>query len=541
MQSSRNLMKTMVLAATVSASAGAFAEPLTYTKDVAPIINENCVSCHRPGQVGPMSLMSYKEVRPWAKSIKKAVAAGDMPPWHASHSVVPIENDRALSQEDIDMIVDWVDTGVQRGKRSDMPKMPDFPKAGTWQLGEPDLVVNFPETKVPAADEDQFENLPGVVNLKEDRWMTAIEILPSNTKVAHHVIAFQSRGFDPDPVGGWLGAWASGTDPMVFPEKTGRVMKKGHSIIGNMHYHPTEKDEVDRTQVGLHFADDQNSIEKELTNMWVMNSGFLIPAGDANHEVISSMTFKQSGKIMTFAPHMHYRGKDFKYTAKYPDGREELLFAVNDYDFNWQTNYTLAEPISIPAGTTVECVAHFDNSTDNAANPDPTKDITFGDESYDEMMIGFLDFIVDEGVRPMSNDDYKAIVMDETIAMDADNTYSVYFRDPSRPTVMYLPKSGEGAFVLLGVNRDQVKCPIVELQWSGNDFTATVEFTDGESAAFQGTLHPETGRINSSMLILADEGDDDDEDFELLLNGSLAEQFDVDAEKALKKTQKATD
>ena len=537
----RNTLMGIALAGSFSAASGAFAEPVTYTKDIAPILNESCVTCHRPGQVGPMSLLSYKEVRPWAKSIKKAVASGDMPPWHASHSVVPIENDRTLSQEDIGTIVKWVDTGVTQGKRSDMPKTPKFPKAGDWQLGEPDLVVNLPETKVPASEEDQFENLPGIVNLKEDRWMTAIEILPSNTKVAHHVIAFQSRGFDPDPVGGWLGAWASGTDPMVFPEKTGRVMKKGHSIIGNMHYHPAETDEVDQTRIGLHFADDQGAIEKELTNMWVMNAGFLIPAGDPNHQVVSSMKFKQSGKIMTFAPHMHYRGKDFKYTAKYPDGTEELLFAVNDYDFNWQTNYTLAEPIPIPAGTIVECVAHFDNSEDNPVNPDPTRDITFGDESYDEMMIGFLDFIVDEGVRPMSRQEYTDLVREESLAADPGNTYSVYFRDPARPTVMYLPKSGENAFVLLGVNQDHIQCPIVDLQWSGNEFTGTVDFMDGDSAAFQGTLHPETGRIESSMLILADDDDDDDEDFELVPNGALSNQFNAAAEKKMVKSQKASD
>ncbi|MFP6585061.1 MAG: cytochrome c, partial [Candidatus Hydrogenedentota bacterium] len=443
----RNALMGIALAGTLSATSGTFAEPLTYTKDVAPILNKACVTCHRPGQVGPMSLMSYKEVRPWAKSIRKQVAERSMPPWHATESKVGFTNDRSLTDEEIATITEWIDTGVNRGKRSDMPKPTKFPKSGTWQLGDPDLVVNLPEVEVPGGGPDVFKNLPGIVNLKEEKWMTAIEILPSNTKVAHHVIAFQSRGFNPDPVGGWLGAWASGTDPMMFPKGTGRVMKTGHSIIGNMHYHPTETDEVDQTRIGLHFATKEDGIEKELTNMWVMNSGFKIPAGDANHEVISSMLFRQDGKIMAFAPHMHYRGKDFRYTATYPDGTQELLLSVDNYDFNWQTNYLLETPIDIPAGTTVECVAHFDNSVDNPVNPDPTRDITFGNESYDEMMIGFLDFIVDDGIRPMSREEYKAIVMDETIAMDADNTYSVYFRDPGRPTVIYLPKSGEGAFV----------------------------------------------------------------------------------------------
>jgi len=532
-----NAIAGIALAATVGLQSGATAEQLTYTKDVAPIINENCVTCHRPGQAGPMSLMSYKEVRPWAKSIRKQVSDKKMPPWHATESKVALANDRSLTDEQINTIVNWIDSGVTRGKRADLPVMPEF-SDGEWQLGEPDFVAVLPEVEVPGGGPDVFKDLGGKVNLKEDRWLTKMEILPSNTSVAHHVIAFQVRGFNADPIGGWLGAWASGTDPMVFPEGTGRIMKKGHSIIGNMHYHPTEKDEKDQTRIGLHFAKDESKIEKELTNLWVMNSSFLIPAGDPNHEVRATKTFNQSGNIMAFQPHMHYRGKDIKYIANYPDGSSETLLSVDNYDFSWQTDYSLAEPIHIPKGTTVDIIAHFDNSADNEFNPDPTRNVTFGNESYDEMMIGFMDFIVDEGVRPMSRQDYNDQVAAETSAMHPEDTYSVYFRDPERSTVVYLPRNGEGAFVFLGVNRQQLKCAVNDLAWNGDNFTATLDYGELTTAPFTGSIDPATGRITSMLVFPPDDDDEDDEAFELTLKGALTVGYDASKEEKPKARRK---
>ncbi len=513
----------LALGAAIIVSAGASAESITYTKDIAPILNENCVECHRPGQIAPMSLLSYKEVRPWVKSIRKNVADKQMPPWHASHSKVGLANDRSLSQEEIDTIVAWADKGAPRGKRSDLPALPEF-SDGDWKLGEPDLIVTLPEVKIQGDGRDIFKNLPGKVNLKEDRWVKAIEILPGNAKVVHHVIAFQIQGFGVDPIGGWMGAWAAGTEPMVFPEKTGRIMKKGHSLIADMHYHPNGEDAVDVTRIGLHFADAKD-VEKELTNLWVMNTGFEIPAGAANHEVRAQYSFQQDGKILGFAPHMHYRGKDFSYTATYPDGTSEVLLAVNNYDFNWQTNYVLEEPIAIPEGTIVEAVAHYDNSTGNPANPDPTKDITFGDESYDEMMIGFIDYVVDDGISPMTRAELKEKWTKELAAQYPEDTYSVYFQNPKRPTVIYLPVGGEG-IISLGVNNNQAKCLIRDVTWNGTDFEGTCDFTDGESAPISGSIDRENGRIEIQLMVT-----NDGEEQTIPLRGALSTSYDPSKEK----------
>ena len=514
------LMLTLTLGIFSLAPSSASAE-LTYSKDVAPILNQNCVSCHRPEQVGPMSLMTYKEVRPWAKSIRRHVSEKTMPPWHATASKHPFKNDRSLSQEQIDTVVNWIDSGKKEGDPADLPEMPTFVD-GVWKLGEPDIILTLPEVTVPGGGPDIFEDLLVKLNLEEDRWLTAIEVLPGNTNIAHHVIAYQTQGFSFDPMGGWLGAWAAGLEPMAFPEGTGRLIKKGHGIIGDMHYHPTEVKEVDQTRLGLHFADDPADIKKELANIWVVNFGFRIPAGANNHEVRSSKLFRQSGKIMAFSPHMHYRGKDFNYTAKYPDGTEELLLQVDNYDFNWQTNYLLEEPIHIPAGTTIECVAHFDNSTENKENPDPTIDITFGTESYDEMMIGFLDFIVDEGVRPESDDDLKARLGNEAEAKFPTDTYSVFFRSPKDPTTLLVPRDGQDGFVLFSFGRDVNECSISDIKWAGNDFSGTVNLQIGANTTITGSYDPETKRINAKVPLQFG-----DQDFTVPLRGTLRSKYDV--------------
>jgi len=525
----KSVKNTVITLSACAITGSAFGAAPTFTKDVAPILMDNCVKCHRPGQTGPMSLRTYKEVRPWAKSIKKNVADRSMPPWHASESVGTFANERTLTQAQINTIVEWVDGGTPRGAKKDMPDLPVF-SDGEWKLGEPDMIIELPEVTIGADGPDIFKDLPGKVNLKEDRWVTAVEFLPGNSRVVHHVIAFQIRGFDPDPIGGWMGAWAAGTEPMVFPEGTARLMKKGHSIVADMHYHPYGEEATDVTRIGLHFADKPEDIKKELTNLWVMNTGFEIPAGDSNHEVRADFTFQQDGEIRSFAPHMHYRGKDFTYTAKYPDGKTETLFAVNDYDFNWQTNYVLNEPIPIPEGTIIECVAHYDNSADNEVNPDANKSIRFGQESYDEMMIGFMDFTVENGVRPMSRDELRDKWRAESNDAHPNDTYSVYFRSPKKPTVLYLSKSGADNFLVLGINNNLVKCPIVDLQWDGDSFTAKCDFTDGLVADMVGTLDSKTNRVDFNL----NYHDDDDEiDRDLPLRGTLASKYNAEDEKAI--------
>ena len=455
----------------------------TYSSDVASILHSNCAQCHRPGQGAPMSLLSYEETRPWAKSIARKVENREMPPWHATGGIGSYVNDRSLGEGDIRTLVAWAKAGAPAGDLAAAPAAPKF-QDSKWKLGEPDLVVDLEEVTIAADGPDVFKNLVGKVGLKEDKWITAVEILPGNSEVVHHVITYSLKGFDFDPTEGWLGAWAAGTDPMVFPEGTGRLLKAGSNLIGDMHYHPSGTEATDLTKIGLHFSDAPP--KKELTNVWIMNANFKIPAGDANHQVIAKRTLWQSGKIMGFAPHMHYRGKDFKYVAHFPNGKQETLLEVDNYDFNWQTNYVLEEPIAVPAGTVVECIAHFDNSAGNEANPDPTIDVTFGDESYDEMMIGFLDFIVDEGVAPLTDRQIRTRKITELQQTHSQDLYRVSgmekekrAQDPDAYAPLYLPRAGEGEFWVIW-NDQLTPTPVTNVEWNGDSFTAKLASPFGD-------------------------------------------------------------
>ena len=488
------LDRRSVLAATTAILALVASSPLraatadagpTYSRDVAPILAESCVSCHRPNQIGPMSLLTYDEARPWAKAIARNVEDRMMPPWHADPSVGRFANDRSLEPAEIDTIVGWVKNGAPEGDPSALPPPPSLPDS-KWTLGEPDLVVELEQVQVPGGNQDIFPKLIGRVMLPEDRWLQAIEILPGNRKVVHHVIAFQVKGFgEPDPQGGWLGAWAAGTDPMVFPAGTGRLLEKGANILADMHYHPTETDEIDTTRIGLHFAD--ADVSKELVNIWVQNDEFEIPAGAKQHEVVSTYRFWQSGRIMGLIPHMHYRGSDFKFTATYADGRQEVLLNVPRWDFNWQTSYQLAEPITVPAGTRVECVAHYDNSADNPVNPDPNKNVKFGLESYDEMMIGFIDFIVDEGVRPKQPQEIRTDVLHQLGRAHPGDVYAVHAGRPEFTAPLHLPRQGDGVFYIIfdGQLHD---ARVHDIRWDGSSFEAKVDGLNGQVIPLAGKL-----------------------------------------------------
>ncbi len=476
----------------------ATAEPakLSYSKDVAPILNANCAGCHRPGQMAPMSLLTYDEVRPWVKAIRENVSIGKMPPWHAVVAAKPFTNDRSLTTEERDTILAWIDQGAPRGNPTDLPPTPEFTE-GEWKLGEPDFVVTLPEIEIPADGPDVFKKVPGKVSLPENRWVSAIEILPGEKKVVHHAIVVAIKGFDADPEDGWMGAWAAGTEPMVFPDGTGRELEAGANIIADMHWHPSGVATKDQTRIGLHFADEK-SIQKELTNLWIVDDDWTIPAGDPNFEVRAKYTFPQDAYIMAFAPHMHYRGKDFTYTAKYPDGREEVLLRVENYDFNWQTNYVLSEKLSMPKGTTVECVAHFDNSTNNPVNPDPTRNVTFGEETKDEMMIGFLDYVVADGVRPKTRAELYADAGQAWAAAHTGEVYGVTNPRSSVQAPLYLPASGEGR-MMLTVNGTPMELALMDLAWNGDSFTARVPANANLEFKMNGTVDRKTNTVTATL------------------------------------------
>ena len=365
---------------------------VTFTKDVAPIFYKNCTGCHRPGEIAPMSLLTYNDARPWAKSIREKVANRDMPPWHADPKYGEWRNDRRISQDAINTILAWVNNGAKEGDPKDLPPMPEYIPG--WRIGKPDQTFSAPEQAVPADGVVDYQYLSVPTNFKEDRWITAAEIRSSAHAVVHHVIVFvQEPGATSRLQGKLLVGFAPGEDPAVFRAGFGRKIPAGSNLLFQVHYTPNGTATKDVTTVGLIYA--KSPVEHTVVTRPVLQTAFEIPAGHPNYEVRSSFTFNEAAQLYSFMPHMHLRGKDFEYKAVFPDGTSKILLSVPRYDFSWQTYYVLKEPIAVPKGTRIECVAHFDNSTNNKYNPDPTKAVRWGDQTWEEMMIGWTSFVYD--------------------------------------------------------------------------------------------------------------------------------------------------
>jgi hypothetical protein len=371
---------------------------VTFTRDVAPILYNRCVECHRAGEIAPMALITYNEARPWAKSIKQKVVDRSMPPWLASSDNTHFKNERRLSQKEIDTITAWVDAGAPKGSDPDLPAAPKFEQG--WAIGKPDAIISLDEdVPVPAEGVIPYKYFTVQTNFSEDKWVQAAEIRPSNRKVVHHVIVFaQEPGATTEQGRGGRGVklcgYAPGEQPKTFPAGTARLIKKGSKLTFQMHYTPNGEATTDRSYIGLVFA--KAPVQKNVLTGTAMNARFVIPPGDGNFEVRSSWTAPEDVRIVDLMPHMHVRGKDFTYTAVYPDGRSEVVLQVPRYDFNWQLLYQFREPLFLPKGARLDCVAHFDNSAKNKYNPDPTKEVRWGDQTWEEMMIGWFDYILDK-------------------------------------------------------------------------------------------------------------------------------------------------
>lgn len=386
------------IASTGSANSKSTKE-VTFTRDVAPIFYKNCSECHRAGEVAPFSLMTYKEARPWGKSIREKVAEGIMPPWHADPAHGKFKNDRRLSAQEKATIISWVDTGMKEGNAKDLPPAPKFVEG--WNIGKPDVVLTAREYEVPAEGTINYQYFMIPTNFKEDKWVQAAEIRPGNRSVLHHVIAFVAEpgemlkkgGLARDGLQGLVG-FAPGEAAISLPDGQAKLVKAGAILVLQMHYTTNGTAAKDRTSVGLIFA--KKPVQKVMMGGSAMNRSFVIPAGDGNFQVVSRYQFRQDAHITELMPHMHLRGKDFQFKLIYPDGTSKIILSVPRWDFNWQTRYELAEPIAAPRGSRIECVAHFDNSTKNKWNPDATKDVRWGQQTWEEMMIGFVSFTLDE-------------------------------------------------------------------------------------------------------------------------------------------------
>ena len=370
----------------------------TFTKDVAPIFYKSCIECHRATMFAPFSLTSYEDARPWLRAIKQRVQARTMPPWGSDMPHGLFRNDPRLSDQEVETIVSWIDGGAPKGDLADMPKMP--PLAEGWTIGKPDAIYAMTEDfNIPATGTIEYKYIRIPVNLPEDRWYTAVEIKPTARANVHHIIAYTEPSSDkPTRPGNTFGPTnITGVSPnkpgLTFEPGIAKLLRAHQDIIVQIHYTTNGKEAVDRTQIGIIFAKEPPK-QVHVTGLAVQPR-FVIPAGDPNAEVKVVWEAKQDFVMTSLTPHMHVRGKDMTYTATYPDGTSEVLLAVPRYDFNFQITYELAKPKTIPAGTKIEVVAHFDNSTGNKSNPDPTKDVKWGDQTWEEMMIGFWGTVVD--------------------------------------------------------------------------------------------------------------------------------------------------
>jgi hypothetical protein len=393
------------------------ATPVTYHKDVLPILQKNCQSCHRPGEAAPVSFLTYKETRPWAKAIRESVRLKRMPPWFADAHVGKFSNDRSLAQKDIDTLVAWADTGAVEGNPKDAPAALTFLTG--WNIGKPDMEFEMPkEYRVPAKGTIDYTYYVIPTGLTEDRWVRAAEVRPGNRKVVHHVIAFirepgakwlkdavPGEPFVPKKGQGegagfsqWLVGYAPGAVPEVLKPGQARLVKAGSDIVLQMHYTATGEEQSDRSKVGIVFATEPPT--ERIVTLGAMNTNFVIPAGAENHKVQSSITLERETTMTSLIPHMHVRGKAFEYRVVYPTGETQELLRVPRYDFNWQQPYVPEKPVVLPKGSRIECTAWFDNSANNPHNPDPKSEVKWGDQSWEEMMIGFFNATIDPGVDP---------------------------------------------------------------------------------------------------------------------------------------------
>lgn len=374
---------------------------ISYAKTIAPMLNDNCVSCHREGGIGPWAMTDYNMVRGFSLMIREVVRTQRMPPWHADPHVGSFSNDRSLSNDEIRTLVHWVEAGAPRGEGADLlaENSQSWP---IWAMGEPDVIIDIPPEDVPASGVVDYKYKMVTNPLDKDVWVKAAEIIPGDRSVLHHVITSfgeletegRRAGRLKRGTGGGLGGYVPGAEGKPFPKDTGILLPAGATIEFQMHYTPAGLATTDTSRMGLYLHEEPP--EHKLDNMVLLNPRILIPAGAPNHSEVMVRTFDQDVLVYSLLPHAHYRGKASEFVAHLPDGTQETLLSVPRYDFNWQTNYDLKEPRFLPAGTKIVHRTWWDNSARNPANPDATRDVPWGQQSWDEMLFGSVRYRVVE-------------------------------------------------------------------------------------------------------------------------------------------------
>ena len=403
------LISAGCLTATVAVAASSV--PVTFDKDVLPILQSNCQSCHRPGEVAPMSLLTYQDARPWAKAIKTALLNHQMPPWFADPKIGHFANDRALKEADIQTIVAWADNGAPKGNPADAP--PPLKFEDGWNL-QPDLVIEMPrDFAVKATGTINYQYIRVKGNIARDLWVSEAEMRPGNPAVLHHgkvwVVPPGSHWMEDAEYGvayeagmgrntteegnDILGKFNPGLGAQTFEVNgSAKLVPKGSDFVFEMHYTATGKPTTDRSKLGLVLAKTAPA-SRYFLSAGPTASNRVIPAGDGNAEVVSEVTVGlPDAKLVYAQPHMHLRGKDFELRAIYPTGETETLFKAK-FDFNWQLGYQFAKPIPLPQGTRLLGISHFDNSVNNRFNPDPSQEVRWGPQNWDEMSNCFVGLV----------------------------------------------------------------------------------------------------------------------------------------------------
>ncbi|HUF77201.1 MAG TPA: hypothetical protein VMM35_13025 [Longimicrobiales bacterium] len=397
------MRKALLLGIALVLAADARAQDVpTWTAEVGPLMRDKCMNCHRPGEVAPMSLLTYEEVRPWARSIRTMVEDRIMPPWHADPAYGVFGNNRRMTPMQINTISQWVDAGAPRGEGEFTP--PEFPEG--WLLGgvlgEPDYVFEMEEPfVVPAGGEDINIDIIVPTTHTEDIWVQAAEVR-GNSRVMHHNVVSVILPDGSDEPTGRLASATPGKQWDRFPDGAAKLIPAGSKMSFGLHYHPSNEVEEDVSRVAVWLV--RRPITHAVYSSVVADPALDIPPYEESYESRGEFVFERDAEITLMKPHMHYRGKDMRYDLVYPDGRRETILSVPDFDMNWQISYELAEPLAVPAGTRLQVIAHFDNSERNPWNPDPSVRVIWGPDSRDEMMEGWFDYRVEleEPVVPPS-------------------------------------------------------------------------------------------------------------------------------------------
>jgi hypothetical protein len=412
-----SMIAVTICLGTYSVSQNPDPAPVTFTKDVAPILQKHCQTCHRPGEAAPFPLLTYEQARPWAASMKRVVKEKAMPPWFADPAVGHFANDRSLTAKEISTILAWANAGAPQGDPAEMPAPATF--VDGWGIPKPDLIFELPHAfSVPASGMVEYQYVILPTGFTEDKWVQAAEARPTDRSVVHHIIAYvrepgsnyfkgQKTGvfFEAPPPqqddkndtsalpSDFLVGYAPGQNAEILQPGQAKLIKAGSDIVLEVHYTPTGKATTDQTRLGIVFA--KQTPKNRVLTLSAVNGTFKIPPGDPNYRVDAAFDVPREVTLVALHPHMHTRGKDFEYRLVFPTGETQTLLKVPAYNWHWQLWYYLAEPITLPKGTKIECTAHFDNSADNPENPDPTKTVIWGQQNSDEMMVGFFNLIFD--------------------------------------------------------------------------------------------------------------------------------------------------